>query len=102
MMNLHLLAWRKARNLSQQTVGAALGVAHTTIGRWENGDVPITVQDLERLAELYAATPRQLEHPPEMASLVAFMERAQHIVADLPPDSLEKWLSLGEALRPRK
>ena len=101
-MHQHLRAWRKFRKLSQPAVGERLGVTHTTIGRWENGKVPITTRDLERLAEVYGITRSQIEHPPAAADMVAFLDRAQHIVSALPPDDLERWLQVGEALRSRK
>jgi transcriptional regulator with XRE-family HTH domain len=98
-MKYHLRSWRDVRGLSLETVAAALKKAHTTVSRWERGDVPIAVENLEKLAEVYGVTLRQLEFPPDAAALVAFMDQAQHIIADLDRERLEQWLAIGESLR---
>jgi transcriptional regulator with XRE-family HTH domain len=83
-------------------VGERLGVAHTTIGRWEKGEVPVTVEVLEKLAEVYGITRSQIEHSPDSADMVAFLDRAQHIIEGMPSEDLERWLQIGESLRARK
>jgi len=101
-MQNHLRAWRKLRKLSLPMVGERLGVAHTTIGRWEKGEVPVTVEVLEKLAEVYGITRSQIEHSPDSADMVAFLDRAQHIIEGMPSEDLERWLQIGESLRARK
>ena len=98
-MKYHLRSWREARDLSLETVAAALKKAHTTVSRWERGDVPITVENLEKLATIYGVTVRQLEFPPDAAALVSSRDQAQHIIADLDHDRLQQWLAIGESLR---
>lgn len=97
----HLRAWRKYRGLSQEHVANILHKSHTTIGRWELGDMRLTTEDLEALATLYGASVAQLQAPPEAASLVARMERAQAILSELSPEDLERWLAIGESLARR-
>ncbi|ATJ90417.1 hypothetical protein HK16_09705 [Acetobacter senegalensis] len=95
-MHTYLKAWRKHKSLSQEHLGNILNVAHTTIGRWEKGTVPLTTADLERLAETYGISVRQLLMPPEAAELVANLERAQRVMDSMDSADIENWLSLGE------
>lgn len=101
-MHTHLRAWRKTKNLSLPAVAERLGVAHTTVGRWERGEVPLTTRDLEDLATIYGITRRQLEFSPTAAEMIAFLDRAQHIIEDMPAVDLERWLAIGESLRLKK
>lgn len=97
-MHRNLRAWRKFRKLPLTEVAAALGVSHSTVSRWETGAVPLTTADLENLAAVYGITRRQLEQPPDAAQLVAFLDRAQHVVESLSADDLERWITIGESL----
>lgn len=60
--------------------------------------MPLTTADLMNLATIYGATPRQLDHSPDAAALVAFLDRAQHVVERLSPEDLERWITIGESL----
>ncbi len=84
--------------MSLVTVGAALGVSHSTVSRWETGVVPLSAKELERLAQLYGITNRQLEYSPDNAEMIAFLDRAQHVVVALSDEDLRIWLTLGERL----
>ena len=79
-------------------VGAALGVSHTTISRWETGAVPLTTKELEDLAKLYGISRRQIEHSPESIEMISFLDRAQHVVKRLSAEDLNHWISRGESL----
>src|ERR1700722_20138453 len=94
----HLKAWRLFRDLSQERVAAELGKRHTTIGRWERGEMKLSTEDLEALARIYGATVHQVQMPPEAAELVSRLDRAQSIMDSLNPTDLERWLALGESL----
>jgi transcriptional regulator with XRE-family HTH domain len=94
----HLRAWREFRHLSQERVAEALGKRHTTIGRWERGQMKLSTADLEALASLYGATVHQLQMPPEAADLVARLDRAQAILAGLSKEDLDYWIGMGERL----
>lgn len=94
----HLRAWREFRDLSQEKVGAEMHKRHSTISRWERGEMKLSTEDLEALARIYGATVHQVQMPPEAAELVARLDRAQSIIDGLSPDDLERWLGIGESL----
>lgn len=97
----HLREWRVYRNMSMSAVGRALRKQHTTIMRWERGDMRLSTEDLEKLATIYDATPRQLMAPPLAADLVTTLDRAQGIIETMSKTALEHWLSIGETLAER-
>lgn len=72
---------------------------HTTIGRWERGEMKLSTSDLQRLADVYGITVTQLISPPEAAELVILLDRAQNIFDSLSPEDRERWLQLGERLK---
>lgn len=100
-LHVHLRAWRRFRKLSLKEVAQHFQKTHTTVSRWEQGEIPLTLPDLERLSALYRATPSQLANPPENAELVARLDRTQHIVETMDENTLEHWLSIGETLAKR-
>jgi transcriptional regulator with XRE-family HTH domain len=97
----YLRAWRKYRGYSQEQVANTMQKRHTTIGRWERGEMRITTEDLQALAALYGASIAQLQGPPDLARLTARMERAQAVLDNLSDEDLERWLALGESLARR-
>jgi transcriptional regulator with XRE-family HTH domain len=84
------------------TVGAALGVSHSTVSRWETGAVPLTTKELEALAQLYGISQRQIEHSPESSYVIYFLDRAQHVIERLSAEDLERWIVIGERLSGRE
>lgn len=92
----YLRAWRTYKGLSQEQVGNILSVKHTTIGRWENGKVDISMTDLQRLAAVYQASVTQLMMPPEKADLIQKLDRAMRIIDSMDSKEIDGWLSLGE------
>ena len=46
---------RKNNHLTQKEAGRLIGCTGPTLGRWERGEIPITVEDLARIAEIYKA-----------------------------------------------
>jgi transcriptional regulator with XRE-family HTH domain len=97
-MHVHLRAWRKFRGMSLKQVADALQKSHTTVARWEQGTVPLTLADLERLASQYGCTPSQLASDPANAGLIARLDRTQKIVETMDEETLQHWLSIGESL----
>lgn len=55
-----LRAARNRRGMKQDQVAAKLGIARQTVSKWETGETEVTVQELQRLAELYGCEPRDL------------------------------------------
>lgn len=94
----YLRAWRKHRGMSQEQVANILKKRHSTISRWERGEMRLTTEDLQALATLYGATITQLQGPPDLARLTERLERAQAVLADLSDEDLDRWLAIGESL----
>ncbi len=88
--------------MSLVTVGAALGVSHSTVSRWETGAVPLTSKELESLAELYGISRRQIAHSPDAADMIAFLDRAQQVIESISPEDLERGIAIGESLAQRR
>jgi len=44
---------RRLRHLSQQEVGAALGVDRGTVSRWERGEIAVSLERLAQLSIVY-------------------------------------------------
>lgn len=65
----HLRAWRKLRGMTLEQVAAALDVSHTSVSRWEKGDMEITSKTLVALCRLYGVAPEMLLYPPTEAEL---------------------------------
>lgn len=51
---------RREKHLTQSEAGKLIGCTKTTLGRWERGEVPITVEDLLRASKIYSDTNFQL------------------------------------------
>ena len=100
-MNQHLREWRLHRNMTLEQVANILGRKHTTIARWEKGEIAIKDSDIESLARLYAATPEQLLVSPADADEVARLSRANAIMSKLDADDLDEWFRIGERLARR-
>lgn len=80
-----LMAWRKRQGMSKLALAKALGVAHTSVGRWEEGG-GVDDKTFEAIARLYGITPAQLSAHPDEAERAALMgqlmERVQRLDAD--------------------
>ncbi len=47
---------RKAKGLSQQDVGEALGISQAAVAMWETGKSKPTIDKLQKLAELFGCS----------------------------------------------
>lgn len=52
----NLRAAREAADLSQDELGGKLGVRGATIGRYESGEIKVSIEDLERIAAILGTT----------------------------------------------
>lgn len=86
---MYLRAWRDFRGLTLETVGERLEVEHTTVGRWERGELPISSKWLTALSHLYDVHPRDLLGPPIEAELAAKIAE----IGDLIPEMNEEAFS---------
>lgn len=100
-LHRYLRAWRQYRDLTQIDVGAALGVRHSTVGRWEIGTTPINILDMERLATLYGVEPAILLTDPLQASAPDEVDKAREILSKLDEADRADWLKSGERLARR-
>jgi transcriptional regulator with XRE-family HTH domain len=58
-------AWRRASSLTLQEVAGRLGTTHTTVLRYEKGEVKVPNGTIRLLAEIYGCTPAELEVDPK-------------------------------------
>lgn len=97
--HIHLAAWRKHRGLTQEQVAEALNRSHTTIGRWEKGEVKIKEEDLASLAELYSATAAQLLAPVDRAEAVKRLDEIQEIILGLDAQDFAEFMIIARRFR---
>lgn len=63
-VGLNLLAYRRARGLSQEAMADELGVHRTYMGGVERGERNLTLKSVERIAERLDIDPLDLLKPP--------------------------------------
>lgn len=95
----YLRAWREHRGMTQEQVAEALQRSHTTIGRWEKGNMRISEEDLARIAELYSATPNQLRSPVEQAKFVERLDKLQDIIRGMDDNDFAIFMQVAEKFR---
>ena len=91
-----LRAWRNRKGLSQEQVGNKLGLAKSTIHRWETGARAVDLSDLQRLAALYDVDPVCLLLSPDDAALAARLTRAKAVISSATPEAADRWLATGD------
>lgn len=100
MANKHLFLkeWRKKAGLTQEKLGARVGVAGPTISRWETGAMDWTGErigdladalDVEDVADLFRDPNRPLS-------------RFLQLVEGMPPDDQERVYRVAEAMAEKK
>lgn len=96
---------RQQSNLSQQALGAQLGVSAVSVSKWERGQSQPDITTLTRLADIFGTTIDDLcgrEPAPEEKGVedpepenITVMARA---FRQLTPEEQEKYLAVGKAL----
>ena len=94
--------WREHRGLTLEQVANIIGVGAQAVHKWETGKTPLEIEKLKLLAKIYDTTPDALLYPPDEGELVEQMRRAHDILKKLPRDSAERWLGVGEEMKPPK
>lgn len=94
----HLRAWRRASSLTLQEVAGRLGTTHTTVLRYEKGEVKVPADTLRLLAEIYGCTPAELEVDPKDRDRGKRVHDAIQLAKSLPPELNERWLEIGRLL----
>lgn len=63
----HIREWRKARGLTQQQIGQAIGRDRTVVSKMETGDIGCSMETVRQIAKALAIEPYALLHskPPE-------------------------------------
>lgn len=94
---------RQQSNLSQQALGAQLGVSAVSVSKWERGQAQPDIATLNRLADIFGTTiddlcgrePAPEEKAAEDPVNITVMARA---FRQLTPEEQEKYLAVGKAL----
>lgn len=94
----YLLAWRKKLNWTQSRLANELRTDHTTIGRYEKGQLRVDDATFARIAEVYGITPAELAAPPEEAERAREMHRIMTAIRDLDEGALRALADMAERL----
>lgn len=90
---------REWRDIERQEIAEAVGVTATAYGRWERGERMPSREDLDRLADYFGTTPKDLQYrevlPGEPLSVSAAARTPE-------PEGTERSPVPGVARRPRK
>jgi transcriptional regulator with XRE-family HTH domain len=97
-LHIHLRAHRKRRRLTLEKVAAEMGIAKNTLSEKENGIKRITLDELEKLAEIYGCSPLALLMAPDDGPRAEAMREAADIARTRDPQALQDWLSMGKHL----
>jgi transcriptional regulator with XRE-family HTH domain len=73
--SLHLRAWREYRNLTLERIANRLDVKHSTVLRWEKGNVRLEPSQVAALAAIYECTSEELAFRPEDRAKGQLMHR---------------------------
>jgi transcriptional regulator with XRE-family HTH domain len=60
----HLRAWRRTLGQTLQSVASVIGVTHSTLLRYERGEIKVPPDVLRQLAQMYGCTPVELQFAP--------------------------------------
>jgi transcriptional regulator with XRE-family HTH domain len=99
-LHIHLRAHRKRRRLTLEKVAAEMGIAKNTLSEKENGIKRITLDELERLAEIYGCSPLALLMAPDDGPRADAIREAADIARTRDEGALRNWLSMGQHLPP--
>ncbi len=84
--------------MTQAAVGEIIGSKESTISGWESGARQVGLEDLKRLAAAYGCHPAALLFPPEKEEEYSRMRAAADILAALPAEAADEWLSIGRRI----
>lgn len=92
----HLRAWRKLRGLTLEQVGEAMDVSHTSISRWEKGEMEITSKALVAFCRLYDVTPEMLLNPPSEAEMSRRLEEMRPLLEKMDDEAFNHVLYVAK------
>ena len=91
--------YRKALGISQEELGARLGVSRQAVSKWETGAAAPDMENLLALARAFGVSVAELTETPEPAApQVASAEAAEGPAASPPPRRRGWWLGLALVL----
>ena len=98
----HLRGWRKHSGWTLKRVACALGTTHTTILRYERGEMKLPPEILRELAQLYACKPSELQFDPKERDKGQRLHEALELLQDLEPEAEQRWLDIGRLLKSKE
>lgn len=93
-----LKAWRVYLGLTLEQVGNKIGKTPQAIHKWEAGKVPVTLDNLQLLAQAYGIEAPRLLFMPDEAALEGAFRRAHFVLSHLDASRAVRWLEMGEDL----
>jgi len=96
-----LRAWRKFSGFTLQRVASALGTTHTTILRYERGEMKLPPEVVLELARLYGCKPIELQFDPQDREQGQRLHEAMDLVQQMDAETAQRWLDIGRLLKPR-
>ena len=96
----NLRSWRRSAGFTLQEVAERLGTAHSSILRYERGEVKPSPEVIAALAELYGRTPAELEVPPNQRQKGKRVHDAILLAKSLPEEMVDRWLEIGQLMAP--
>ena len=97
----HLRAWRKLTGKTLVEVAKALGTTHSTVLRYERGEMKVPNEVIDQLAKLYGCVPAELQHDPAKREVGRRIHDAIELLHSLDPQAAERWLEIGRLLNKR-
>ena len=90
---------RLKAGLSQQALGAQLGVSSVAVSKWERAESQPDIHTLTRMADIFATTIDDLcDHTPAEPAAEPNITMMARAFRQLTPEEQEKYLAVGKAL----
>ncbi len=97
-----LRAWRKKMKLTQVALANKLGTDHTTVGRYERGELRVDAETFRKIAEVYGVTVAELNADPNDQAKARHMHRLMEGWAVLDDDDARAIADMAERLAAAK
>jgi transcriptional regulator with XRE-family HTH domain len=94
-----LREWRKHSGKTLVEVANVLGTTHTTILRYERGQMKVPVEVMNALADLYSCVPAELQFDPADREAGRRIHEALILINELDPEVAARWLEIGKLLK---
>ena len=94
----HLCAWRKHTGHTLQDVANLLKKTHTTVLRYERGEMDPPAPVRIEIAKIFGCTPSELDYHPRDRERGQRLHQAMELAKTLEPELAERWLAIGRLL----